>query len=321
MRTWRVGTISMGLALLSLGIFLLISQVASLDLTKVMLAWWPVILIVLGLEILIYLFMNRKEKPMLKYDFLSIIFVGIIGMTGIIFATLSSAGVLDLVEEAIGREQQTYELPAFSEKIDANVKRVVVDMAAYPFTVESTGDNAVSVFGTYSAWTKNNKPVLEKAEDYLAVQKKGDTLYVTVKNLPESRGALVNSNAYMEGTLLIPDTVQLELAGEWSQLTVKPRTLKNDWRINNFSNVTVHLPNNSDVEIAASHARELRSDSGKWQVSEVKKISTVEVVQQGDGVVYAEDFDQDRINGVLKMGEGTHTIHLSDINTVNVKTN
>ena len=45
MRTWRVGSFSMGIALLSLGIILLLSHFFSFDLTFVMTAWWPVLLV------------------------------------------------------------------------------------------------------------------------------------------------------------------------------------------------------------------------------------------------------------------------------------
>ena len=67
MRTWRVGTISMGASLLLLGVFLLLSQIVGWDLTRVMISWWPIILVVLGIEILVYLLLSKSEKPVLKY--------------------------------------------------------------------------------------------------------------------------------------------------------------------------------------------------------------------------------------------------------------
>lgn len=73
MRTWRVGSISMGTLLLFLGVLLLLSQLAGWDSSHVLAGWWPVLLIVLGAEILVYLFQSKEEKPLLKYDFLSIL--------------------------------------------------------------------------------------------------------------------------------------------------------------------------------------------------------------------------------------------------------
>lgn len=318
MRTWRVGTISMGISLLSLGIFLFVSQILLIDLTKIMLAWWPMILIVLGLEILFYLFINRKDKPLLKYDFLSIIFVGIIGMAGILFAALSTTGLLDLAEEVIGQEKQTYDLPAFTEKIDDSVKRVVVNTRDYPLTVESTPDHTVSMFGTYSGWTNEKGTILSKSDDYLSSQKKGDTLYLTVKSLPSSQGRLINYYNDMQGTLLIPENVKLEIIGAGNRMNIKPRMLKSDWSIEHASEIALHLENGSDINVAAFGAHDLISDSGKWTVTEGKKDNQIEV-DGGEEAAYTEEYESDKINGNFKMGEGTGTIRITDTGTVRLK--
>lgn len=315
MRTWRVGTISMGISLLSLGIFLFVSQILSIDVTKIMLAWWPMILIVLGLEILLYLFFNRKEKPLLKYDFLSILFVGIIGMTGILFAALSTTGLLDLAQEAIGQEKQTYDLPAFSEEIDESVKRVVVNTMDYPLTLESTPDQTVSMFGTYSAWTKEKRTILSKADDYLSYQKKGDTLYLTIKSLPASQGRFINYYTDMQGTLLIPENVKLEVIGAGNRMTIKPRLLKSNWSISHASEIALHVENESDIHVAAFRADHLISDSGKWALIEGKKNNQVEVDGE-DEATYAEEYDSVKQSGNFKIGEGASTIRITNTDTV-----
>src|SRR5690606_25524673 len=110
-RTWRVGTVSMGLSLLLLGILLLLSQFLGFQLLHIMAVWWPIILVVLGMEILLYLYVSRQEKPFVKYDFLSIVFVGVIGMTGIGFAILSTTGIMEKVDDYINREERSETLP------------------------------------------------------------------------------------------------------------------------------------------------------------------------------------------------------------------
>ena len=92
MRTWRVGTFSMGASLVFLGLILFFSRFLDLNLVQVMTSWWPLLLVVLGIEILLYLILSRQEKPLLKYDFLSIFFVGLIGTVDIAFALLSATG-------------------------------------------------------------------------------------------------------------------------------------------------------------------------------------------------------------------------------------
>lgn len=76
MRTWRVGTISMGLSLILLGgIIFYSTMVEQISAYQLLLSWWPVILIVLGVEMLIYFALNKKEEGRIKYDFLSVFFL------------------------------------------------------------------------------------------------------------------------------------------------------------------------------------------------------------------------------------------------------
>lgn len=97
MRTWRVGTISMGVSLVGLGMILLISQIANMNMTTILLSWWPLLFIILGVEILFYIYFSRKESSFVKYDILSILFVGLLGTTGIVLILLTSSGIMDQV--------------------------------------------------------------------------------------------------------------------------------------------------------------------------------------------------------------------------------
>src|SRR3954467_3640998 len=164
MRTWRVGTFSMGASLVFLGVFLFFSKFMGLDLVQVMTTWWPLLLVVLGIEILLYLFLSRQEKPVLKYDFLSIFFVGIIGTAGIAFAILSTTGIMGKVEEVMAREERSFELPDFSYQMDDRVKRVVVRTVDHQLTVGPTEEKTVSMFGTYRVETANKAKLLESPD-------------------------------------------------------------------------------------------------------------------------------------------------------------
>ncbi|NLL52509.1 MAG: hypothetical protein GX248_07395 [Peptococcaceae bacterium] len=75
MRKWRVGTFSMGLILIAAGILLLAAELWGLNGAYLIVRWWPVILIVLGIEILAYVILSKEEQPKIKYDGLSIFLV------------------------------------------------------------------------------------------------------------------------------------------------------------------------------------------------------------------------------------------------------
>ncbi|GHI00611.1 hypothetical protein [Neobacillus kokaensis] len=290
MRTWRVGTFSMGILLLMLGLLLFFSRFIGMDLIQVMTAWWPVILIVLGIEILLYLFLARREIPVLKYDFLSIFFVAIIGTLGIAFAMLSSIGLMGKVEEVVAREERSFDLPAFSYKMNDKIHRVVVRNASYDTTIEAANSKEVSLFGTYRVQTSKNKELLKSAKDYLTANQKGDTLYINLKQLPNESGPFY-TQGIVAATILIPDDVKLDLVGSNDSLTLKPRALSNDWKIENASTVKVDSSESKDLKIAANSVEEFKGKG--WQISKKKDL---------DG--------SEEMSGIYQSGEGTYQINI-----------
>ncbi|SHN18518.1 hypothetical protein [Gracilibacillus kekensis] len=84
MRQWRVGSISMGMTLIGLGIILLLSQFnTSWDIVMLFQLWLSSLIIILGAEIMIYLIFSKKEQPIVKYDFFSILIILFIGFGSI----------------------------------------------------------------------------------------------------------------------------------------------------------------------------------------------------------------------------------------------
>ncbi|MDM5329220.1 hypothetical protein [Neobacillus sp. CF12] len=303
MRIWRVGTFSMGASLVFLGLFLFLSRFLGFDLVHVMSAWWPILLIVLGIEILLYLFFSRQEKPILKYDFVSIIFVGLLGMVGILFATLSATGIMEKVEEVVAREEVSFELPDFSYKMDDSIKRVVLRTVDYQTTIEATEEKEVSMFGTYRTQTSKKEKLLASADDYVYANQKGDTLYINVKTLPNESGPFY-SHREVASTILIPKGVELEVISSGTDIILNPRDLVNHWSINGASSLDVKVAENSDLTIAAVGVGEVNGKDGAWKVTE-----------KGDP---NEGIER---NAVYQSGEGKYRINITNTYNVSLNTN
>jgi hypothetical protein len=305
MRTWRVGTFSMGASLVFLGVFIFFSKFMGLDLVQVMTAWWPLLLVVLGIEILLYLFLSRQEKSVLKYDFLSIFFVGVIGTAGIVFAILSTTGIMGKVEEVMAREERSFELPDFSYQMDDSVKRVVVRTVDHQLTVESTEEKTVSMFGTYRVETANKAKLLESPDDIISANQKGDTLYLYMKSLPNEISPF-NAAGEVAATLLVPNDVKLEVIGSDNFLTLKPRSLANDWNIERASSLVIDVDANSNLKVDAVSVGEVRGKDGDWKVSKVKS---------------ADGIDSGRKNAVYQTGEGKYHISIADAYDISLQSN
>jgi hypothetical protein len=305
MRTWRVGTFSMGASLVFLGLFLFLSRFLGFDLVHVMTAWWPILLIVLGIEILLYLFFSRQEKPVLKYDFLSIIFVGLLGSVGIVFAMLSATGIMEKVEDVVAREERSFELPDFSYQMDDSIKRVVLRTVGYQTTIEATDERAVSMFGTYRTQTSNKERLIKSADDFVYANKKGDTLYINVKTLPNELGPF-NSHQEIASTILIPKGVKLEVIGNGNEIALNPRSLENDWSINGAGSIDVKVEENSNLNIEAVGVGEVNGKDGAWKVTEKGDPNGMEGVER---------------NAVHQSGEGNYHINITNTYNVSLNTN
>ncbi|WP_458353551.1 LiaF transmembrane domain-containing protein [Peribacillus frigoritolerans] len=306
MRTWRVGTISMGISLVGLGLVLLVSQIADMNLTTILLSWWPLLFIILGAEILFYIYFSRKESSFVKYDILSILFVGLLGTTGIVFILLTSSGLMDQVRAAVNSEEKTVNLPGFNQKAGKGIQRVVLDSGPYPLTIESGNDGKVSVFGTYGERVMEDADsLLKKAEDYLLVERNGDTLYISFKDLPMQNGLLDSGTMNLKATLIIPAELAVEIDGQSTDLVLKPRKLLNDWSVKDSGNLSVFLQDNSDIKIDARGAEELDGPENGWKMTEVKEETNEE------GIV--------KKNGIFNTGEGKHTLTVTDTFNVNVQ--
>lgn len=257
----------MGASLIFLGLFLLFSRLLGLQLSHAMMSWWPIILVVLGVEILIYLFFNGKEKPFLKYDFLSIFFVGILGTVGIGFAILSTIGFLEKAEELISTEERSMNLPDFSYSLNSEIKRVVIRTNQYPITIEGTTSSEISMFGTYRLQTSKKEKSLTKTDDFVTAKHVGDTLYVDVKALPEEI-APFDTFGTINATLLIPSDLSLEVIGSDNPITLKTRMLMSDWSVDQAASVSVYVQEQSNMKISAIGVQEIYGQEGVWKVSE-----------------------------------------------------
>ncbi|AYV69273.1 MULTISPECIES: hypothetical protein [Niallia] len=302
MRTWRVGTFSMGLSLVFLGVFLLFTQFFDWKIVTVLKVWWPIILVILGIEILLYLFSSKQEKPYLSFDLFSIIIVGIIGTAGIAMVFLQSSGIMDLVEQGLKREEVTSDLPEFNYAMKDDIKRIVIesDNRQNPITIEGTNDDVLSLFGTYRAVQSKKEDVL-KPEDYLLVSQKGDTLFIRLKQLPYRVSEFYRDYASINTTILVPTSKKLDIIDLQNDITVNPRNLKNNWTINNVPQIDLILDETKNVKVSVDDTLINNQEQEDWEFPNKEKKHIEEIT-----------------NAFLQKGKGGSSINIFDSGTLNV---
>ncbi|CAM3884369.1 LiaF transmembrane domain-containing protein [Lederbergia lenta] len=306
MRTWRVGSFSMGAALVLLGVFLLLSQFLKWDPAIAMISWWPLLFIILGVEILLYLGFSKSEKQQIKYDFISIIFISIIGTFGLGMAVVNATGLLEVSKQFVIAEERTLDLPKFEEELTNEIKRVYIETGPYSLNVEgSQGEKAV-MFGTYRGDMKKGDHSIKSISDYALIEKQGDTLYIKLKRAPMSR--FMNYNDELNATILIPSNVELELIGEHNNLNLKPRDLQSNWSIASVGNVNMDIAENANMKIQAVNVQE--AGEADWQEVQGGKSNN-----QDEDNEYEESIP---LTGTLTYGSGKYTIKVKDSYTVEI---
>ena len=109
MKNKRVGTISMGIVLIGFGILILISQINQLSAVELAMKFWPMILILIGGEVLWYSYKTKDDEDIkIRYDILSIFIVMIILSVNIAIYGLVETGIMDLVKLKVSQEIDYY---------------------------------------------------------------------------------------------------------------------------------------------------------------------------------------------------------------------
>lgn len=200
-RRWRVGTLSMGLSLLLLGALTMLSQWKGADVFVTTLAWWPLIFILLGLEIVIYTLWFRG-KGIMHYDVVSVLFVGFLAVCCLIFAAISSLGLTQEIRRVVSSTEASYSLPTWKATIPKEVNTIIVQASAtYGIKVDRTTGNELNVFGKYFSVEGQLKQEQEKA--LLQTNQVGNTLYVVLGDIPRHL-VFDNSRNGMDVTIAAP---------------------------------------------------------------------------------------------------------------------
>lgn len=303
MRKWRVGTVSMGLSLVMLGIFLFVTQINGTPMLESLMIWWPLILIVLGIEISAYIFFSKQENPVLKYDFLSIFFVAVLGTIGIGFAVLSSTGIMQELQSVVGAEEKTYSLPALEQKLSDGISKIVIDTGSQPLSVESSASNELHMFGTYRTAVYKDQPPIVETEDYTMIEAVGDTLYLYMKD-PMLKTGPLSTATDMETTIIVPQKLKLEIRSDsYQSIDLYPGALANHWIIDHEGNLNINIRENSDISLSAISKNNMDSGLVDWD-------SVYKASRDGQEEVY---------KGILEIGEGTYNLAIFNSSYISVK--
>lgn len=99
----RVGTLTLGIVLIALGVIYMLVNIFDLNLAVDILKWWPIVLILLGGEVLLYGKDSCTENPSIRFDGISIFTIIVV-----LFISFGSFIFTKVVNEALNPKSPIY---------------------------------------------------------------------------------------------------------------------------------------------------------------------------------------------------------------------
>lgn len=250
---YRVGTLSAGILFIALGIGLLVSQWQDYSLIPLFFTWWPILLVLLGAEILVYSFLlkNKEEEHKIKYDFISMSILVVFSFVSIAIYTIQESAVLPMLRETVFTG--TYDIqsdPQFIENL-TEINKVKIVGNPHHAKITATNEQKITM---YSHWRYVSAPSKEKAEqstnDLILTELEGDTLYITLKQMNSTNRMVGTPSGTM--TLYIPSTVEVEVDFESTDVNLLLENFQNNWRVSTlYGNINTQITEVEDITVTA----------------------------------------------------------------------
>lgn len=270
MRTWRVGTLTMGGTLLFLGIGLLYAQLNEKLVLDWAINWWPLVFIFLGIEVLWQSYHAKKTNTQVGYDILSVFIIGVLLCFGLAMQALSETGFIEQCNTILVSEN--YELQKTSTEIpmDAGLKEVVIERSANPLEIISRSTDKITASCKAEVRAPSRNAALQLLQECqgLETRREGDTLYLAfTSSYPASHisaGLIGQKN-----TLYLPEQLKVSIYSGASDIQIHARNILNDWYINGTQSLAVDFASTSSIQLMAQvNSRNDLQGNASWTVKE-----------------------------------------------------
>ncbi|MBE3518938.1 MAG: hypothetical protein IMW97_01385 [Firmicutes bacterium] len=311
MRQWRVGSFSMGLALILFGVLIMVGQVRGWGTSlEIAVRWWPVVLILVGVEVLLANALSGQDKPFIRYDWFGVLVTLCVVLCTAGVYTLTAVGVLPAIQSALTSTVYSVELPETSVSIDRDVSKVVVTAedaeveirAAVP---EKPGQ--MVIFGDGRVSASSEEDAINWAKGARVVSRKhGTTLYLSLKP-PARRDGLGHVTSQHRWIILAPADRPIEFS-ELGTARVVARGLSVGWSVQASGPVAVELSPSDDVRLLASSVSpEMISGNVAW--------STVEGYQERTDSAHGWS---GKVAKTAAVGSGRHVLRIDTSGEIRV---
>jgi len=247
MKTKRVGTISMSIILILFGVILFMSQINEFSALSMVLKLWPLILILIGLEVLWYRYSIKDENITIKYDLFSIFVILVILFVNVGMFTIRESGIMNKLHSMFLAVNYDMDKAINEYVIDESINKIIID-DANNLAIRASEDNKISGVSRMNVNAASKEEANELTSlDNIRYEKSGNTLYVyTVNNINSNYG---NSNI-RSLDIFLPEDIDVEVMNCYN-LDLIFNDFNNKWTFDGVNNVNIRLDKISNVTIKA----------------------------------------------------------------------
>ncbi len=246
MKIKRVGTISMGIVLIAFGVILFLSQINKFSALNMVLKIWPVILILLGLEVLWYRYSSRGEDVVIKYDFFSIICIFMVLIVNIGIFAINESGIMNRIQAEVMSSTYDMDMVIDEYEVDEGINKIIIG-DVNNMVVRSTSDKKISGIGKLNVYATGKAEADELVKlNSIRYEISGNTLYIYT---PDNRKDNNYSHLrYLE--IFLPGDIDVEVINS-GNLDLVFNGFSNNWNLDRVNNVNIRLDKVSSVAVKA----------------------------------------------------------------------
>ena len=206
-RTWRVGSLSMGVTLMMIGIALAVSIWQDAEAYELLLWVAPVVFIMLGAELLLYLKFSDSKHAVVRYDWISVFFVGLVGSASLGLALLMSTGVFDGIKQGFDMAQRSFFIETEKVELPPEISRVVVHSLT-GVQISEVDISEARLLGQVRYWSA--EPIKYDGSPLMRTNIVGTTMYIMIGSIDYPTGGFFSEAADHQLTLVLPQGIQVE---------------------------------------------------------------------------------------------------------------
>lgn len=207
-RIWRVGSLSMGITLMLIGTALAVSLWQDIEVYEMLLWVAPIVFILLGAELLIYLKLSGSDHTIVRYDWISVFFVGVIGSCSLVLALLLSTGVFDELKRGMQMTQRSAFVDTVEEAVPDQITKIIVHTLG-EVEINESNSRHLQLFGQVRYWSA--EPLSNINHNIMRTNTIGTTMYVMIGTVDRRDGGFISDTVNAQFTLVLPEGIEVQV--------------------------------------------------------------------------------------------------------------